>query len=107
MTIIVKLRCKHIWFLVQLLKWPEIVWDAEIKRLVRTILSILIRSAEAERGELDYFGGTKYADKWIKANHYATDNPVNKKKESLISYSLREEENLEQKKRYFLKSTIF
>lgn len=34
----------------QILKWPEIVWDAEIKRLVQTVLSIPIGSAEADRG---------------------------------------------------------
>lgn len=34
----------------QLLKWPEIIWDTEIKRLVQTVLSIPISSAEAERG---------------------------------------------------------
>lgn len=123
----------------QLLKWPEIVWGQEIKRLVQTVLSIPISSAEAERGfstlkyvedtrrrrltpqnldaimriklngpdELDHFAAAKYADKWIKSGKYATDNPANKRKADSISHSLLEEENVELKKRYLLKSTIF
>lgn len=40
----------------QLLKWPEIDWGTEIKQLVRTVLSLPISSAEAEKGfsTLDY-----------------------------------------------------
>lgn len=37
-------------FWAQLFKWPEIVWGENIKWLVQTILSLLISSAEAERG---------------------------------------------------------
>lgn len=121
----------------QLLKWPEIIWGNEIKRLLFTVLSIPISSAEAERGfsalkyvrdshrsrltptsldaimriklngpdELDYFAASKYARNWVK-NHFPTDHKSYGQKET-TSHSLLEEENIELKKKYLLKSTIF
>lgn len=122
----------------QLLKWPEITWGTDIKRLLFTVLSIPISSAEAERGfsalkyirdshrsrlspssldaimriklngpdELDHFTAAKYARKWVQ-NHYPTDYIIGAKDESHISHSLLEPKNVELKKKYLLKSTIF
>ena len=44
----------------QLLKWPEVNWGNSIKRLLQTVLSIPISSAEAERGfsTLEYIRDT-------------------------------------------------
>lgn len=123
----------------QLLKWPEITWGTEIKRLLFTVLSIPISSAEAERGfsalkyirdshrsrlsptsldaimrikmngpdELDHFAAVKYARKWVE-NHHPTDYLMGAKNEmTLSSHSLLEAKNVELKKKYLLKSTIF
>lgn len=123
----------------QLLKWPEIEWGADIKRLVYIVLSLPVSSAEAERGfstlkymrdshrsrltpanldamlriklngpdELDYFAAAKYARKWINGGHFATDSKVRAKDPETVSHSLLEEENVESKKAYLYKSTIF
>lgn len=53
----------------QLLKWPEIDWSSNIKRLIYTVLAIPISSAEAERG----FSSLKY----IRDTHRSRLTPTN------------------------------
>lgn len=122
----------------QLLKWPEITWGSEIKRLLLTVLSIPISSAEAERGfstlkyirdthrsrltpesldavlriklngpdELEYFAAAKYASKWVR-KHMPSDAISGSSKKNTAKLSLLEPDNVEMKKKYLLKSTIF
>lgn len=121
----------------QILKWSDIEWHDDVKRLLFCVLSLPISSAEAERGfstlkyirdthrnrltpesldatlriklngpdELEYFAAAKYALKWIKTGHFATDSRVQVRKGDTIS--LLEENNRELRKKYLLKSTIF
>lgn len=53
----------------QLIKWPEIEWGSDIRRLLFTVLAIPISSAEAERG----FSSLKY----IRDAHRSRLTPVN------------------------------
>lgn len=76
-------------------------------RLVPRNLDAIMRIKLNGPDDLDYFTSAKYADKWIKSGKYATDNPANRKNEDAKSHSLREEENIEIRKKYLLKSTIF
>lgn len=131
-------RTTSIAFWSQLLKWSDIIWGTEIKRLLHTVLVIPISRAEAERGfsslkyirdahrsrlspasldaimrikmngpdELELFQAAKYARNWIK-KHIATDSKVGAKSKDTISHNLLETEDVEAKKKYLLKSSIF
>jgi len=81
--------------------------DSRRSRLVPQHFDAMMRIKLNGPDELDYFPAARYADKWIKSGKYATDNPANKKSEDQISHSLLEEENIEMKKRYLLRSSLF
>lgn len=115
----------------QVLKWPEISWGSCIKRLVHTILTIPISSAEAERGfsilkyirddrsrltptnldaslrlkingpEIVDFPAEKYAKRWVDKNHLPSDSKLQVRVEKKAS-----EEEMRQKK-YLMKSSLF
>lgn len=124
-------------FWAQALQCKEISWGPSIKRLLHIVLSLPVSSAEAERGfstlkyirdthrnrltpknldammriklngpdELNHFAAEKYAKKWIDKGHLATDNKIGIR--NVVSYNVANDEDIELKKKYLLKSTIF
>lgn len=126
-------------FWAQALKWDQISWGLNIKRLLQIVLSIPISSAEAERGfstlkyirdthrarltpknldammrikingpdELHHFAAAKYAKSWINSGHYATDDKRGAQLEENIPYTVANDDDIEMKKKYLLKSTLF
>lgn len=81
--------------------------DSRRSRLIASTMDTMLRIKLNGPDELDHFPAPRYADAWIKSGKYATDYQGNKRAEATISHSLLEEENVEAKRKYLLKSTLF